>query len=491
MLQLPDWETLPYDNFSPHQDIVSERLRSLHRLPRAQRGVLIVPMSALLQRLPRGHYIEANSLSCCAGVSSWTSTPCASRSRAAAIAAWPTVYEHGEFAVRGSLIDIYPMGSDLPLRIDLLDDEIDSLRCFDPGDTAHPAPRRQHRTAPGAGVPPRSGGHPAFPAELVRALRRRPRPVPGVHGNQRRPRTGGAEYYLPLFFEHCETLLDYLPRQRRWSPSADHYGAAQRFFAEATRRYDEFNIDPRRPLLTPAEVFTPGRDAVFGHEAFRRTRTAPAPRFAGARGHAIAAPAPARQRHESNLELRRGSTASSRVTRARSCSAPNPRAPRDPPREPAARRRNSTAGGTSWTPARRLHSPSRRSIAAWPSAPTHQCWSRRHSCSGNGWRSDGGASTATRSIRKPFSATSTNCGPAHRWSTAGAWRGPLPRADASRGGRRSGGIPDPRVRGGASKLYVPVASLQLISRYSGSDPGAGAAAPAGLRAVGEGAAQGA
>jgi transcription-repair coupling factor (superfamily II helicase) len=190
ILQLPDWETLPYDNFSPHQDIVSERLRSLHRLPRAQRGVLIVPMSALLQRLPPGHYIEANSLSLCRGQQLDVDALREALTRSG-YRSVPTVYEHGEFAVRGSLIDLYPMGSDLPLRIDLLDDEIDSLRCFDPETQRTLRRVDSRRTAPGAGVSPRSGGHPAFPAELVRPLRRRPRPVSPVHGNQRRPRTGG------------------------------------------------------------------------------------------------------------------------------------------------------------------------------------------------------------------------------------------------------------------------------------------------------------
>jgi hypothetical protein len=141
----------------------------------------------------------------------------------------PTVYEHGEFAVRGSLMDLFPMGGPAPAhRPARRRDRLPAL--LRSRDTAHPAPRRQHRTAPGAGVSPRSGGHPAFPAALVRPLRRRPRPVSPVHGNQRRPRTGGAEYYLPLFFERCETAA------RLPSPTAalvavgDHHGAAQRFW---------------------------------------------------------------------------------------------------------------------------------------------------------------------------------------------------------------------------------------------------------------------
>ncbi|MEM9314757.1 MAG: transcription-repair coupling factor, partial [Pseudomonadota bacterium] len=131
LLHLPDWETLPYDNFSPHQDIISDRLRALHRLPRQAEGVLLLPMSALMQRLPPRHYIDANSLELATGqtldVEGLRGSLVKSGYRLV-----DTVYEHGEFALRGSLLDIYPMGSALPLRIDLLDDEIDTLRSFDP-----------------------------------------------------------------------------------------------------------------------------------------------------------------------------------------------------------------------------------------------------------------------------------------------------------------------------------------------------------------------
>jgi transcription-repair coupling factor (superfamily II helicase) len=256
ILQLPDWETLPYDNFSPHQDIVSERLRSLHRLPRAQRGVLIVPMSALLQRLPPGHYIEANSLSLCRGQQLDVDALREALTRSG-YRSVPTVYEHGEFAVRGSLIDLYPMGSDLPLRIDLLDDEIDSLRCFDP-ETQRTLRRVDSiELLPAREFPLDRGGIRRFQQNWYARFDVDHDQCPLFTEISAGRAPGGAEYYLPLFFERCETLLDYLPPTAALVAIGDHHGAAQRFFAEATRRYDEFNIDPRRPLLTPAEVFTP------------------------------------------------------------------------------------------------------------------------------------------------------------------------------------------------------------------------------------------
>jgi transcription-repair coupling factor (superfamily II helicase) len=219
ILQLPDWETLPYDNFSPHQDIVSERLRSLHRLPRAQRGVLIVPMSALLQRLPRGHYIEANSLSLCRGQQLDVDALREALTRSG-YRSVPTVYEHGEFAVRGSLIDLYPMGSDLPLRIDLLDDEIDSLRCFDPEtqrtlrrvDSPSNCSRRGSFPSIGgaSGVSSRTGT-PASTSTTTSVPCSR-KSAPAAH-------RGAPSTTCPCSSNAARLLLDYLPPQRRWSPS--------------------------------------------------------------------------------------------------------------------------------------------------------------------------------------------------------------------------------------------------------------------------------
>jgi transcription-repair coupling factor (superfamily II helicase) len=218
ILQLPDWETLPYDNFSPHQDIVSERLRSLHRLPRAQRGVLIVPMSALLQRLPPGHYIEANSLSLCRGQQLDVDALREALTRSG-YRSVPTVYEHGEFAVRGSLIDLYPMGSDLPLRIDLLDDEIDSLRCFDPEtqrtlrrvDSIELLPAREFPLDRGAsGVSSRTGT-PASTSTTTSVPCSR-KSAPAAH-------RGAPSTTCPCSSNAARRCSTTFHPQRRWSPS--------------------------------------------------------------------------------------------------------------------------------------------------------------------------------------------------------------------------------------------------------------------------------
>ena len=265
LLHLPDWETLPYDNFSPHQDIVSERLRTLARLPTLREGLLLAPMSALMQRLAPRHYIDANRLNLAEGQVLDAAALRAALSKSG-YRAVETVYEHGEFAVRGSLLDLYPMGSPRPLRIDLLDDTIDSLRCFDP------ETQRTIEKLPRVDVLPAR----EFPLDQASIAAFQQRwyarfdvdhdacPVFAELSQGRAP--GGAEYYLPLFFDACASLLDYLPAGAALIAVGDHYAAAQRFWAEAARRYEEYGIDPRRPLLEPREVFTPVE------ELYRRLR---------------------------------------------------------------------------------------------------------------------------------------------------------------------------------------------------------------------------
>ncbi len=259
ILQLPDWETLPYDNFSPHQDIVSERLRTLSRLPHLKKGILLLPMPVLMQRLAPRHYIEANSLHLSEGQALDTAALRTALSRSG-YRAVETVYEHGEYAVRGSLMDIYPMGSRLPLRIDLLDDEIDTLRCFDPETQRTIEKLPSVDLLPAREFPLNKASIPAFQQRWFARfdVDHDACPVFVELSEGRAP--GGSEYYLPLFFDACESLLDYLPNHAALITVGDHYAAAQRFWGEASRRYEDYGVDPRRPLLEPREVFTPVED---------------------------------------------------------------------------------------------------------------------------------------------------------------------------------------------------------------------------------------
>ena len=131
LLSLPDWETLPYDLFSPHQDITSRRIRALHRLPGTRHGVLVVPARTLMHRLPPVSYLQGNTLLLEVGqsldINTWRM-----QLEAAGYRHSENVYEHGEYAVRGAILDIFPMGATRPFRIDLFDNEIETLRTFDP-----------------------------------------------------------------------------------------------------------------------------------------------------------------------------------------------------------------------------------------------------------------------------------------------------------------------------------------------------------------------
>ncbi|NVK39715.1 MAG: transcription-repair coupling factor [Oceanospirillaceae bacterium] len=255
LLTFPDWETLPYDNFSPHQDIVSERIHSLYRLPQLSRGILIVPAATLMQRLSPRAFIGGNSL--LLDVGQKLDAEAMRKTLAdAGYRAVETVYEHGEFAQRGSILDIYPMGSRLPYRIDLFDDEIETLRSFDPETQRSIEQVEQVRLLPAQEFP--------FNANAIASFRQRwrerfdvdPRRCPLYQDVSEGLVPAGIEYYMPLFFEQCATLFDYLPDNSLVICNPQLEGAASQFWREVEDRYEDRRHDIERPLLPPAEVFT-------------------------------------------------------------------------------------------------------------------------------------------------------------------------------------------------------------------------------------------
>ena len=164
VLSFPDWETLPYDVFSPLPELVSQRLLTLHQLRGLQRGIVVVPVATLMQRLLPGGFLDAHSLLLEVG-DQLDLDAFRRRLESAGYQCVSQVMTHGEFAVRGSLVDLFPMGSDCPYRIDLFDRDIDSIRIFDPEDRAHLA-------AAGARVSARRRSYHTFPFGLPAAGRR-------------------------------------------------------------------------------------------------------------------------------------------------------------------------------------------------------------------------------------------------------------------------------------------------------------------------------
>ena len=259
VLTLPDWETLPYDHFSPHQDIVSQRLRTFYELPKLRRGIVILPITTAMLRTPPQHYIEGNTLDLSVGdtfdADGFTKSLVRNGYRSV-----ETVFEHGEFAVRGALLDVFPMGSDAPYRIDLLDDEVETLRTFDPESQRTVDRVEQIKLMPAREFPMGGDATHRFQMAWFESFDGDADLCPAFTEISAGRVPGGAEYYLPLFFERCGSVFDYLPDNAALVLLGDHHGAAQRYWSEITNRFDEYGIDPRRPLLPPQRGFIPVED---------------------------------------------------------------------------------------------------------------------------------------------------------------------------------------------------------------------------------------
>ena len=256
VLHFADWETLPYDLFSPHQDIISERLATLSQLPNTCRGILVVPVTTIMHRLPPLSFISGRSFNHRTG-DTLDVGKLRKQLERAGYHCVDTVYEHGEFAVRGALIDIFPMGSDTPFRIDLFDDEIETLRSFDPEtqrtlektDVISLLPAREIPLDKAAINHFQNSWHERFDVDH--------RKCPLYQDISDGIAPQGVEYFLPLFFEQCASLLDYLPDNCQIFTSGEIESSARHFWDDIKDRYEEYGVDPERPLLPPAEVFLP------------------------------------------------------------------------------------------------------------------------------------------------------------------------------------------------------------------------------------------
>ena len=260
---LPDWETLPYDSFSPHQDIVSERLNTLYHLPELRGGILVVPINSVMHRLPPPAWIQGNSLLLEPG-QRLDMERMRQRLVAAGYQHVDSVYEHGEFAVRGAILDVFPMGSRLPYRIDLFDDEVDSLRLFDPETQLSQEKVADIRLLPGKEYPIDEAGRKAFRSRFRATFDVDTRQCSLYQDISDGLASPGAEYYLPLFFEQTSHLFDYLPPDTVVVRSRHLEDAAQRFWQDIDTRYEDRRHDRRRPILAPAEVFVAPNE-IFRH----------------------------------------------------------------------------------------------------------------------------------------------------------------------------------------------------------------------------------
>ncbi|WP_058615629.1 transcription-repair coupling factor [Tepidimonas taiwanensis] len=271
----PDWETLPYDSFSPHQDLISERLATLWRIQqrKADDGadVILIPATTALYRLAPPSFLAAYTFHFKVG----------QKLDEAKLRAQLTLagYQHvtqvvspGEYAVRGGLIDLFPMGAPMPYRVDLFDDEIDSIRTFDPDTQRSLYPVPEVRLLPGREFPMDEAARTRFRARWRELLEGDPTKSRLYKDIGNGVATAGIEYYLPLFFDETATVFDYLGDDAALVLHGDLDDAFQRFWQDTRERYRLVRGDPDRPALPPETLFlTP--------EAFY-TRAKPYPQWA-------------------------------------------------------------------------------------------------------------------------------------------------------------------------------------------------------------------
>ncbi|MDH0419249.1 MULTISPECIES: transcription-repair coupling factor [Delftia] len=254
----PDWETLPYDSFSPHQDLISERLATLWRINQRDKehgaDVVLVPATTALYRLAPPSFLAGYTFEFKSG-QKLDEAKLKAQLTLAGYQHVSQVVSHGEYAVRGGLIDLFPMGSLQPYRVDLFDDEIDSIRTFDPDTQRSLYPVPEVRLLPGR----------EFPMDEDARAKFRHRWRELLEGDPTRSRiykdmgqgiaTAGIEYYLPLFFDETATVFDYLGADATVVMHGDLEPAFQRFWQDTKERFRLVQGDPERPALPPEVLF--------------------------------------------------------------------------------------------------------------------------------------------------------------------------------------------------------------------------------------------
>ncbi|WP_107885776.1 transcription-repair coupling factor [Neisseria elongata] len=252
---LPDWETLPYERFSPHQDLVSERLSALWQIKSGAADVLFVPVATAMQKLPPVPFL--------AGRTFWLKTGQTldiGRLKTDLVDAGYNHVSHvvaaGEFAVRGGIVDLFPMGSEMPYRIDLFDDEIDSIKTFDTDTQRTISPVSEIRLLPAHEFPTDSEAQKIFRSRFREEVDGNPNDAAVYKAVSNGHFGAGVEYYLPLFFENeLETLFDYIGDDALFVSLGDVHAEANRFWSDVKSRYAMAQGDETYPPLLPQHLY--------------------------------------------------------------------------------------------------------------------------------------------------------------------------------------------------------------------------------------------
>jgi transcription-repair coupling factor (superfamily II helicase) len=276
ILIFPDWETLPYDSFSPHQDIISQRLLTLYQLPSLTKGIIIAPITTLMHRILPQNYLQANSFILNKGE---TLDIAAFRQRleTSGYRLVAQVMEHGEYAIRGSLLDLYPMGSDHPYRVDLFDNEVDSIRVFDPDSQRTIETIAHINLLPAREYPITEESITHFRNAWRSHFSGNPANSPLYVSISQGESAAGIEYYLPLFFPATATLFDYLPKDTLLVRVGEAHDAAENFWKEINQRYQQLSGDITRPILPPPEIFIAVDQLFANMKSFRQVNAQHSP----------------------------------------------------------------------------------------------------------------------------------------------------------------------------------------------------------------------
>lgn len=265
----PDWETLPYDTFSPHQDIISQRLATLYQLSRLNNGIVIVPITTLLQRLAPKRYLDSNSLIIKKGDKK-DLHELRQELEASGYRYVDQVMEHGEFSARGAIIDLFPMGSKTPFRLDFFDDEIDEIRIFDSESQRSSDKITSIDLLPAHEFPTDKAGINLFRSQYREKFSNTIPKESVYHQVSNGILPAGIEYYLPLFFEQSNTLCDYLSADTLVIIDGDIDQALKHYWHDIEYRYEERRYDPSRPLLPPADLFLNSEELYTALKPFNR-----------------------------------------------------------------------------------------------------------------------------------------------------------------------------------------------------------------------------
>ncbi|SMC25081.1 transcription-repair coupling factor (superfamily II helicase) [Andreprevotia lacus DSM 23236] len=269
VLQLPDWETLPYDHFSPHQDLISERLETLWQLREQKADVVLVPLQTAMSRLAPVEYLAGYTFFLQKG-QKFDAEKLRADMAFAGYSHVTQVYSPGEFSIRGGLVDLFPMGSTLPYRLDLFDDEIETIRTFDVDTQRSLFPVPEIRLLPAREFPLDDGGRTKFRQRFREVFEGDPSKSRLYKDISAGVTPAGVEYYLPLFFDLTATLFDYLPKDALIALHGDIHAAAQQFWADTQDRYRNLSGEKDRPILPPKDIYLPPDDLFASLKNFKR-----------------------------------------------------------------------------------------------------------------------------------------------------------------------------------------------------------------------------